>query len=145
MQPIARPIAALSLALWIGGLTLYALVVVPVGTDVIGGTAQGFITQRVTTWLNWIGLVALVCLLASLRTRWMRGTWGLLAVTLAALFAIHPRLDALLVNGEVSDHATFYNWHRAYLIVTAVQWLAGVVHLYGVVQSTSTTLPASVT
>ena len=135
---LARYLATLSLAFWIGGLTLYALVVVPIGTKITGGTQQGFVTQQVTVWLNWIGVVSLVMLVPNLRARWMRGTWGVLAVTLAALFALHQRLDALLASGETSH---FYDWHRAYLIVTAVQWLAGVVHLWGVVQATPEARP----
>lgn len=147
MNAAARYLAVVSLAVWIGGLTLYALVVIPVGTDIIGGTEQGFITQRVTGWLNWIGVASLAILVLTLRARWMLATWGTLAVTLAILFALHLRLDALLDGRarEIADASTFYNWHRAYLIVTAAQWLAGAVHLWGVVQSTSTTLPASVT
>ncbi len=147
MNAVARYLAVVALALWIGGLSFYALVVVPVGTDVIGGSEQGFVTQRVTGWLNWIGVTSLAVLLPSVRKRWMLGTWGALALTLAALFALHLKLDALLEGkaGEAISHGTFYNWHRAYLVVTALQWLAGVIHLWGVVQSTSTTVPDSVT
>ena len=147
MKAVARYLAVVTLALWIGGLSFYALVVVPVGTDVIGGTEQGFVTQRVTGWLNWIGVASLVVLLPSVRKRWMLATWAALALTLAALFALHLRLDALLDGKarEVISPGTFYNWHRAYLGVTALQWLGGVAHLWGVVQSTSTTLPDSVT
>src|SRR5262245_35803865 len=114
MGMFARYLAAVMLAFWIGGLTLYALVVVPVGTDVVGGTTQGMITQRVTMWLNWIGVGSLVVLLPSLRTHLTRGTWAVLAVTLAALFVIHPQIDALLASGEVADYSTFYGWHRVY-------------------------------
>ena len=147
MAAVSRYLAALSLAVWIGGLTFYALAVIPVGTDIVGGINQGFITQRVTGWLNLIGVASLAVLIPTLRNRWLLATWALLALTLATLFAIHPQLDALLDGGsrEVADYGTFYNWHRAYLIVTAVQWLAGMVHLWGVVQSTSTTSPAAVT
>jgi hypothetical protein len=143
MQRIARYAAVLSLAVWIGGLTFYALVVVPIGAETIGSTQQGFITQQVTIWLNRIGLVVLIILLPSLQTGWMRATWGTLALTLAALFLLHSQLDALLISSQESDHATFYNWHRAYLLVTALQWLAGLGHLWGLVQSPSATLPAT--
>ena len=92
MKAVARYLAVVSLALWIGGLSFYALVVVPVGTDVIGGTEQGFVTQRVTGWLNWIGVASLAVLLPSVRTRWMLATWAVLVLTLIALFALHPVL-----------------------------------------------------
>ena len=134
MRSLARFVAVAALAVWIGGLTFYALVVIPIGTEVVGRTMQGLITQGATNWLNAIGVVALVLLLPSLRARWMLITWGALAVTLVALVALHTRLDALLVGREVANHDTFYNWHRAYLLVTAAQWLAGLVHLRGLVQ-----------
>ena len=35
-------------AAWWGGLCFYAVVVVPIGTELIGSVEQGFITQRVT-------------------------------------------------------------------------------------------------
>ncbi|MCA9269901.1 MAG: hypothetical protein KDA41_15580, partial [Planctomycetales bacterium] len=44
---------------WWGGLTFYAGVVVPVGAAVFGSTEQGFVTQRVTNWLNLLLAVAL--------------------------------------------------------------------------------------
>ena len=54
-----------------------------------------------------------------------------LAVTLAWLFWLHPRLDALLDAGQraVLDDEKFYALHRIYLVVATVQWLAGLVHL----------------
>lgn len=147
MNAVARYFAAASLAVWIGGLTFYALVVIPAGNDLVGGINQGLITQRVTGWLNLIGLASLAVLIPTLRRGWMAATWAVLAVTLAALFAIHPQLDALIDGKakQISDYATFYHWHQAYLLGVTVQWFAGVAHLWGVVQSTSTTLPASVT
>ena len=44
-------------AIWWGGLSFYALFVVPIGTEIVGGFEQGFITQRVTNWLNAIGVI----------------------------------------------------------------------------------------
>jgi len=37
-------------AVWWGGLCFYAIVVVPIGTEVIGAVEQGFNTQQVTRW-----------------------------------------------------------------------------------------------
>src|SRR5947209_19521490 len=48
------------LMFWLGGFTFYAAVVVPIGTEVLGSAAdQGWITRRVTPWLNVAGAVAL--------------------------------------------------------------------------------------
>lgn len=38
----------LARGMWWGGLCFYAVVIVPIGTEVIGSVEQGFITQRVT-------------------------------------------------------------------------------------------------
>ncbi len=136
-----RFVLILGLALWIGGLTFYALVVVPIGIEILGTTDQGFVTQRVTNQLNLIGVGLLVLLLANVflqRGRLLAETWLVLAVTQAALFVLHRRLDAMLA----ADDAGFYDAHRVYLLVTAVQWFAGLAHLW-CVQSTSKISPAS--
>jgi hypothetical protein len=51
-------------AAWWGGLTFYALVVVPIGTELLGSVEQGFVTQRVTLWHNWLGVVIALALAA---------------------------------------------------------------------------------
>src|SRR3954451_24425626 len=58
--PLRRFLVVQALMFWQGGFLFYAAVVVPVGTDVLGGAAaQGVITARVTGWLNLIGLACL--------------------------------------------------------------------------------------
>lgn len=136
LQCIRRFVGLVSLSLWWGGLTFYSLVVVPIGSEVFGTTAQGFVTQRVTHWLNGIGLVTLVLLLWNLiaaRRRLLIATWLLMASCLAGLAMLHGSLDALLdpQSQSVHDAERFYNLHRAYLLITAVQWLAGLAHLWG--------------
>ena len=135
-------LAILLLAVWWGGFTFYALVVVPTGHKVLRSKVrQGFITQAVTNQLNVLGVVTLALLLwqwAATRRDpippgWSRAailSWVVLAVTLAVLCWLHPRLDALLDAGQraVLDDDKFYAWHRIYLVVATVQWLAGAVH-----------------
>ena len=61
---VRRFVALLAFAAWLGGFTFYAAVVVPAGTEVLGGAvAQGFITQAVTLHLNLLGVGALAALL----------------------------------------------------------------------------------
>ena len=131
------------LVVWWGGFTFYALVVVPTGHKVLKSKVrQGFITQQVTEKLNALAVVTLVVLLwqlaastherqspVRLRVAWL--SWTALLVALAALFWMHPRLDTMLdpANRSVTDDSRFYEWHRWYLIVASVQWLAGAVHL----------------
>jgi hypothetical protein len=133
---IYRFLAAAALAFWIGGTTFYALVVVPTGTRFLGTVEQGFLTSQVTTKLNWIGLACLVVLLpGARRSKLLAGSWLILATTLATLLWLHPRLASYLDSASliVTSEAAFYQWHRVYLLVTAVQWLAGLVQLGGLV------------
>ncbi len=139
---VRRFAAILLLALWWGGFTFYALVVVPTGHQVLRSKIrQGFITQQVTNKLNWLGVATLALLawqiVAARREGQLSGSfrtgaisWGVLAVTLAVLFWLHPHLDLLLdpLNRSVVDDDKFYSLHRWYLIVATVQWAAGAVH-----------------
>jgi hypothetical protein len=132
-----RATAVVALSLWIGGITFYGAVVVPVGARVLGSaTAQGFVTQAVTVRLNMIALVALAALawnavLAPRERRTPLGvTWLVMLLAQVALFILHPYVGALLdaATHQVTDHDAFYARHRIYLLVTAAQWLACVVH-----------------
>lgn len=126
----------MALAIWWGGLTFYALVVVPIGTDLFGSVQQGLVTQQVTNWLNGIGLGTLALLLWNVvvtRSRLLAATWLAMALSLGAVSLLHLRLDALLGGdaGTPSVEPDFYDVHRVYLLITAVQWLAGAVHFGG--------------
>ena len=136
-----RWLAILLLTVWWGGFTFYALVVVPTGHKVLRSKVrQGFITQQVTTKLNLLAAVTLALLAWQTATLRREGgppgrfrlavlSWGVLA--LAALFWLHPHLDALLdsVNRIVTEEDRFYALHRWYLIIASVQWLAGLIYL----------------
>jgi hypothetical protein len=141
-----RYINTLAIAFWLGGLTFYGLIVVPVGADILGSTGQGFITQRVTNQLNLIATGVLAVLLANVilrRGRFLIGSWLVLATTQVALFAMHPLLDAMLdaTTQEISDGALFYKRHGIYLDVTAIQWAALLVHLWCIQSVPKTTIP----
>ena len=134
----ARIVALACFAVWIGGFTFYASVVVPIGTDVLGSkTTQGLITQRVTNVLNIVCSLTLIVMAIeawwsggarSRRTNLIVGTTiGVIALGLIALACIHPILDGEIdVEHEgVQDEPRFYGWHRVYLWVSTLQWLAG--------------------
>jgi len=130
-----RGTAIAALSLWIGGIALYGAVVVPAGGKLLGVTAQGFVTQRVTAELNVIAALALAALAWNTfvaRRRALVVTWLVMVVAQVALFALHPYLGALLDNAaqRIRDEPAFYARHRIYLLVTTAQWLAAVV--YGV-------------
>ena len=130
-----------SYALWIGGFTFYAAVVIPSGHAVLGDhTSVGFITQRVTQWLNVIAVIALAIFsieayLARRAGFHRRGVVVLvaaLAVFQLGLVVLHPHLDQLLDTQEqaVIDRRHFYQWHRIYLLTASAQWFAAVGYLW---------------
>ena len=137
---IRRYAVLLTFALWMGGFTFYTLIVIPTGGKVLGSERDvGFITQQVTNWLNWIGLLALVVLGWNARAEgwalqnFFTSAWLAMAVTEAGLFLIHRVIDNLLdieahkIHGPL-DH--FFVWHRSYMAVASVQWLAALLYLF---------------
>ena len=120
--------------IWLGGLTFYAAVVVPIGAAVTDSTTQGFITQRVTFWLNALGTAYVALTWTDLRGGAGRGlqvTWCLVAIAQMALWLLHPVLDRMLDPDtlSISDAENFYRWHRYYLLATTIQWGAAVAHV----------------
>ena len=137
-ERVYRFIAVAALALWIGGTTFYAVAVVPTGTRLLGSVQQGLLTEQVTPLINGIGLVSLFVLLpAARRSRTLVASWLVLAASLAALFWLHPRIAAFIDHSQqlVIDRTAFYQWHCVYLLVTAVQWIAGLVQLWCLTQN----------
>ena len=137
-----RIVIALLFALWWGGFTFYAAVVVPIGGRVLGSAiAQGFITQPVSDRLNVLGVIVIAALALNVmmlrrdsgaRARRMVAlSWVALAITQVVLVVLHGRLDEMVdltTRSIVSDRATFYATHRAYLLVATAQWLAAITH-----------------
>lgn len=123
--------------LWWGGLTFYAAVVIPIATELLGAETQGFVTQRVTRWLNvlttaWLVMVAVDA--KRHRSCWLWSLWMMMALSQIGLFVDHARLTSLMdfANQAISiDRARFYAEHQVYLWITVVQWLAGLVWLGG--------------
>jgi hypothetical protein len=108
---------------------------VPVGTDVVGDGDQGHITARVTAILNLIAVAGLSLLgwdLVATPRRGLWVTWLTMVACQAALFPLHRILSGMLEVGILAetDHGRFYQWHRVYLIVTAVQWFTGIAHVW---------------
>jgi len=128
------------LMLWQGGFLFYAAVVVPIGTDVLGGSfEQGSITRFVTRTLNWIGVAAVAVFAWELsqapargrRQRWLLwGCWLVMASGLAALFLLHPYLmervdfEKSKIIGKRDD---FRSLHGVYLTISTVQWAAALI------------------
>jgi hypothetical protein len=137
-----RLLLLLLLMFWQGGFTFYASVVVPIGTDLLGSAIkQGTITRQVTDWMNVAGAVALSAWAWDIaadpartpnrqRARWL--LWISLALLLAALVWLHPRLDALFdaENLRLLDLDAFTVLHRWYLWLGTAQWAGGIVLIF---------------
>ena len=134
VSSIVRFAAICAFAFWQGGFVFYAGVVVPIGSDELGDTLQGFITRRVTQGLNIAGVVALIILLADglrnfqgLKTRgWFWAFWILMVLCQAWLIVQHPAMDRLLEPETVSilDRKRFRLQHQIYLWTSTVMWVA---------------------
>lgn len=131
---LLRLSAILSLSLWWGGFSFYAGRVVFIGHEVLRSKIrQGFITERVTTELNWLALVALAFVgweFLSRRSTTRRTAWAIWSMALLAtlvLFPLHAKLAGMLdfVAHQITDDVHFYDWHRVYLLVATAQWLIG--------------------
>lgn len=122
-----------TLLFWQGGLTFYSAVVVPVGQEVLGShREQGFVTRRVTNYLNFAGAIALLPLAWDAwasrtmgwwwrRTRWL--AWGGMVLALGLLAWLHLRLDALLDPEafRILDRKAFRAEHQRYLLTSTFQ------------------------
>ena len=132
---LCRCAVTVSLAMWWGGLTFYAAIVVPLGIEQFGGVEQGLLTQRVTVWLNIAGTIAGICLLADAMWCKLRNHRAVMASVLLGLQAWlwfwHARLSRWMDAASLSPHSdeSFYHEHRIYLWVTSAQWVMGLVCL----------------
>lgn len=121
----------LSWALWWGGLTLYAAIVVPTATESFGGTEQGFVTQRVTHWVHGIAAVYLASgAIVSIRTRsrWLTGLVAVQLVHLMLLVIVHWQLSAEMDFQLKTVPDGFYSKHAVYLWITTSMWFVGLIH-----------------
>lgn len=139
-RSLRRLLAVLAFSAWFGGLTFYAIVVIPTAHRVLGSHLRvGFITREVAHGINALAVGALLLLLwdfrGAPRSRLRRWTWAAMAAAQALLFGLHPVLDGHLdaEAGTLADAGRFYAVHRTYLIVTTFQWAAAVGHLWAVV------------
>jgi hypothetical protein len=141
---VRRLIVIAAVAWWLGGFTFYAGVAIPMGVEVLGSHMRvGFITERVTNWLNVGGVIAMAILLANMALsrgvggKWLRRamliTWVLMACVEVELIVLHPIMDRLIATQPhrmILNEDRFDLLHHFYLISTTCQWALGVVHVW---------------
>lgn len=144
---LRRFLIVVALTFSFGGFSVYAAVVVPVGSEVLDSTSQGFVTQKVTHFLNAFSGVTLLLLLWELVEERGGGrpktnqTLATLFVVLGCccitLLQLHPHLDEKLdpESFSVEKPAPFYRLHQVYLWVSTVQWLASLVLIWVLVST----------
>ncbi len=116
---------------WLGGVTFYIAVVVPIGGEVIGPDIQGQVTRHVTRVINWVAIPVGCILVIHARSSQSRSFWLMTAthfVILASLFIVHRELALRMNNQSPVAFSTwsFYSVHRLYLWMTTVQWMNAV-------------------
>ena len=114
--------------MWWGGLSFYAIVVVPIGTEQIGSVGQGFITQEVTQWHNVFSMLFVLCLAIEAFNRKTRSVWivvALLATITIALLIAHSMLSQQMDFQKKTVPTNFYSQHAIYLWITAAEWFVG--------------------
>lgn len=140
---LRRYLLILTLGLWLGGFTFYALFVLPTAHDVLNDRfTSGLVTRGVTLWLNRLGIIAVLLMLwdavASFKSRshWLAVTmlcvWLVVTVSHIGLFIVHPKLDAL-IDGQtevVINRSDFRSLHTTYERISGVQWVGCLVFLW---------------
>jgi hypothetical protein len=139
MTVVWRFLVLMALLFWQGGFLFYAAVVVPIGQQELGHRQQGFVTRRVTNYLNLSGAAALGILgidaafADRARGRRLARTlsWLAMAATLGWLAWLHLSMEAFLDLDTlgIRKPALFHGQHRLYLWVSALQWACGLVFL----------------
>ena len=121
------------LMFWLGGLTFYGAVVIPIGRLTIGQPSQSLITRQVAWVLNLSAAVLLLPLawdqctsLVRSRRRWL--VWLGFGLCIPPLHGLHMQMSAMM-DGAPSPFETFSTVHRLYLWLSTLQWVLAVVYL----------------
>ena len=128
LQNIWTLLVGITLSVWWGGLTFYAVVVVPIGTSNLGSVEQGFVTHRVTIAHNWLSVLFILCLIleSSIRSSRFLFVSGIaLSILTYELFRWHGHLSSMMNFQERTVQAGFYQEHAVYLWLIASQWIIG--------------------
>jgi hypothetical protein len=136
MVLLRRFLVTLGLLFWQGGFMFYGAVTVPIMRSIFDSETS-FATQRITAWINIAGTAAILMMFidvfassAPKRGRWL--TWLAMALPHPVLFWMHREMSAqMLQTGfRPSLEGFMANWHRIYLGLSTLQWLAGMIFIW---------------
>jgi hypothetical protein len=140
MRTIRHFLLLISLMFWQGGFMFYGGVVVPIGGRILGSESlQGLITQSATNYLNLAGIVCMTFwgnhLWRERKLHVSRFEWCLFIGTvcsLVALAVIHLSMDLIIDvrSVKVVDPVRFDLYHKLYISISSVQWLASLLLLF---------------
>lgn len=134
MSTFRRMLVLTALMFWLGGFMFYGAVVVPIVRVRLEGTPErSIITQRVTGWINLAGTLAVLVMFvdayaSSVKRNWSRWiAWLGMALPLPLLVWLHSEMSRQMADPTfyTREMSGFFTWHRAYLLLNTLQWLAG--------------------
>lgn len=152
---VQRVFTILAVSLWFGGFTFYTACVVRVGSKVVGGLTQGYITKQVTEVLEVLAAIMAVGVALDIAAswksagRWMRvlqcTAWLTMAASTVSIIAIHLKMNALLDASTMAkpNHDLFSPFHQAYQFISTCLWLATVTYVVMMVSNYQRKMPSN--
>ncbi len=141
MISTSRILLLITFSLFWGGLTFYTGFVVRISHDIlIDPMVGGLITQRVTQWLQFAGVLTVVFMLwntvlvgkVSRKYGFTLALCSLILIcSLAGLMLVHAQLDAVIdANAlEITNRDAFTIGHRRYNQLTTIEWISSLSYL----------------
>jgi len=138
---IQRVLTTIAVALWFGGFTIYTAFVVKVGSRVVGGLEQGYITQQVTDTLQVFAAIMIVAVALDIAVHWRRTNrlmrtlqsvaWMFMLGSLVGLVIVHSQMDELLDLATFArpDHGPFRPLHQRYQLISTILWFATLAYI----------------
>ena len=116
---------------WIGGLTFYIAIVVPVGGQVLGASEQGLVTEVVTWYANLAGFIAIGLAIVDYRSRRDNAGFALAFSAFLLQWVLMYWRYVLVMESHGNakwpwQEWSFYSLHRVYLWTTTLLWLLAV-------------------
>ncbi len=138
---LQRFITHVAIAIWFGGFTCYTAFILRIGSDVIGGLQQGYITTRVTVVLNYLACAMLAAMAVDLwmlrrRKGWyvklnLYGSWIAILLSQIWLFVLHSQMLQQLDAASLlkPEREFFRPLHSSYQLASTVIWVSCLIYI----------------